>query len=278
MVALTTVATVKAWLSIPAADSSADAVLTRLIAAMSQRCLSYCSREGFGAQQFTDTYSAVGQSSLMLRQFPVISVDSLVVDNVTIPPAPPPGAPNGAGAGFLFAGWDGRPPGAPALLDLYGYGFGRGLDNVLVTYTAGYQATQAGTIPTGAGPSITAATAYGSWNTDGGVVKVSDGAAFDFVTGTTPGVGEYALDPETSGKYLFNAGDVGEAVLITFGWVPADVEQAVIEWVAERFAYRDRIGLRSKSLGGQETMAYAINDLPAFVRGSLQAYCSVALS
>ena len=42
-----------------------------------------------------------------------------------------------------------------------------------------------------------------------------------------------------------------------YGAIPDDVEQAVIELVGERFRARERIGLTSKGLGGQETTAYS---------------------
>ncbi len=43
--------------------------------------------------------------------------------------------------------------------------------------------------------------------------------------------------------------------------IPADVAQATIELVGERFRTRDRIGQTSKTLGGQETTAFSVKDM-----------------
>ena len=40
-------------------------------------------------------------------------------------------------------------------------------------------------------------------------------------------------------------------------------------------AYAERVGLQSKSLGGQETVSYRITAVPDFVAAALQPYVSV---
>ena len=45
--------------------------------------------------------------------------------------------------------------------------------------------------------------------------------------------------------------------------------------LAERFQYRNRIGLRSKTLGGQETMSYDINTVPKWAQQVLQPFQNV---
>ena len=52
----------------------------------------------------------------------------------------------------------------------------------------------------------------------------------------------------------------------------ADLAIACMDWVAERCAYRTRIGQQSKSLGGQETMAFIVKNVPDFVAAALQPY------
>ena len=68
-----------------------------------------------------------------------------------------------------------------------------------------------------------------------------------------PGAGQYVV---SGGVYAFRAADAGRAVTIGYGYVPQDVAQAATELAAERFRAAERIGLKSKSLGGQETIAY----------------------
>ena len=64
-------------------------------------------------------------------------------------------------------------------------------------------------------------------------------------------------------------------MLLSYGYVPDDLAQCVIEWIADRYRYRERIGQTSKSMGGQETMAYKITDMPDFVKKSLQNFCRI---
>ncbi len=53
---------------------------------------------------------------------------------------------------------------------------------------------------------------------------------------------------------------------------PADVEQAVIELVGERFRARERIGLSAKALGGQETASFTTTPFNATIAALLAPY------
>jgi hypothetical protein len=77
------------------------------------------------------------------------------------------------------------------------------------------------------------------------------------------------------GVYLFNAAQDYANVLISYSYVPADINQAVIELCSERYKYRDRIGHSSKSLGGQETVAFQANNVPTFIKELLNKYIRV---
>ena len=77
--------------------------------------------------------------------------------------------------------------------------------------------------------------------------------------------------------YAFSAGDAGAAVSIAYGYIPQDIAQAALELAAERFRAAERIGLRSKSIGGQETIAYDISAISAPVMSLLQPYRRVAV-
>lgn len=57
-----------------------------------------------------------------------------------------------------------------------------------------------------------------------------------------------------------------------FATTPADVAQACIELVAEKFAKRNRIDKASETLGTQQTQAYIQADMPARVKTALQPY------
>ncbi len=77
------------------------------------------------------------------------------------------------------------------------------------------------------------------------------------------------------GTYLFAAEDGGAALRLSYSYVPGALEDACIGWVAERFRYRDHIGQRSKSLGGQETVSYDTSAMPAYLQAQLQPYRKV---
>ena len=88
-----------------------------------------------------------------------------------------------------------------------------------------------------------------------------------------PGPGQYAV---SAGVYSFAAADAGQALALSYGYVPQDLAQAALELAAERFRAAEHIGLRSKSIGGQETIAYDVSAIPAPVLAMLQPYKRVA--
>jgi hypothetical protein len=106
-----------------------------------------------------------------------------------------------------------------------------------------------------------------------GVVYAGSGAALSAVS-SAPTTGQYCV---AGGAYTFSVGDAGAAVAISYGYVPQDVAQAALELAAERFRAAERIGLRSKSLGGQETIAYDTSAISAPVMALLQPYRRVAV-
>ncbi len=109
---------------------------------------------------------------------------------------------------------------------------------------------------------------YGYIPTAGGV-----GLALAAVTGT-PAQAQYSV---SNGVYAFSAADAGQPVLISYGYVPQDLAQAALELAAGRFRAAERIGIRSKSLGGQETIAYDMSPVSAPIQAMLQPYKRVAV-
>ncbi len=170
--------------------------------------------------------------------------------------------------------WDGAPPGSPQALDLFGWKVHRRRQNLVVTYQAGYAVGNEPQIVPAAGPyNLTAAATYGPWASDRGVVYANSGAALVAVA-SAPGAGQYSVN---AGVYSFSAADAGAAVSLSYGYIPQDVAQAALELAADRFRAADRIGLQSKSVGGQETISYVSSALPATVLALLQPYRRVAI-
>lgn len=267
---LTTLANVKNWCGV--STTTDDALLTRLISSASRFILSYLNRPTLFQHVYNDVYDGMGQRSQTLRNFPVISVNSLTVMGQSIPASP--AAPQ---SGYLLDSWDGLPPGRPQALSLYGYGFPqRAPQSVQVSYTAGFAIENEPQTVASSGFQVSVAAPLGSWGTDQGVTYANGTALTDIQSGT-PAMGQYVPPTATNAFYQFAAADADAAVLISYSYIPADIEQACIEMVGERYSYKGRIGQISKSLGGQETMSFSQKNMPDFINSLLSPYRRVVM-
>jgi len=271
---LAALADVKTWLSGSSGiGSSDDALIARLITDVSGAITAYLGRPSLVPRAFVERFDGDGKARLYLRRYPVLAVTSLVIDNraVAAAAAPAAGAPHTPG--YLLEPWDGLPPGRPQPLDLYGAVYRAGRQNVVVGYNAGYAVTgESASVPATPGPyTVTAAAPFGPWASDCGVA-CTNGTALTSVAGS-PAAAQYNV---AAGVYTFAAADAGAGVLLTYGFIPAAINNACIEWVAERYRYRTRVGQSSQTVSGQMTSAYSLKDMPDFVRASLDPYRSVA--
>jgi hypothetical protein len=257
---LTSLANVKAWLSPPLTSTADDALLTRLISAASRFILGYLDRPVLLAQPYAETRDGLGNRTLLLRQWPVVSIASLTVDGNLVPAV----AAGLSAAGWLLDGWDGWSAGQPQALSLIGYAFPRGRQNVAIGYTAGYAVTgEQQTVPSAAPYTLTT---LRSWAADLGVAYVGGGALAP--TPGTPAQGQYNV---AGGVYTFSAADAGRAVALSYSYLPLEIEQACIELVALRYQERQRIGQVSKSLAG-EVVAFTQKDMQDDVAAALAPY------
>lgn len=125
---LCTLADLKSWL--PNQGNNDDSTLQSLITNGSLQILQYINRPHILASvlgTLNETYDGNDSDRLLPRNFPVLSVSGVTVDGNTVPLAPAPWS-----AGFL---WDGR-----RILLRGGFTFTCGVQNVQVSYTAGYSA------------------------------------------------------------------------------------------------------------------------------------------
>jgi uncharacterized phiE125 gp8 family phage protein len=124
---LTNLADVKAWLQIGQTPfpSTDDALLSRLVTAASGFIEAWLGRQILSAD-WLEVRDGGGGQVMAFANFPVTAVSSLSIDGIDIPPAP---ADGGFGAGYVFT---------PTELALRGYVFTRRAQNVIVTYSAGY--------------------------------------------------------------------------------------------------------------------------------------------
>ncbi len=273
---LAALADVKTWLSGSSGiGSTDDALIARLITDLSGAIAAYLGRPSLTPRAFTEQLNGNGKPRMFLEHYPALQLASLVIDNVAVPAAPLPQAGAAHARGYLLEPWNGLPPGRPQALDLFDMAFRRGRQNVVVGYSAGYAVQgEAASVPAAPGPyTVTAAAPFGPWASDAGVVYAS-GAALAAVAGNNPAAGQYNV---SAGIYTFAAADAGAAVLLSYGFIPAAINNACIEWVAERYRYRTRIGQSAQTVQGQMTASYSLKDMPDFVRASLDPYRCVAV-
>ena len=256
---LTTLANLNAWVG--ATTDTNEALLGRLITAASTTVTRYLARPFIGSTLLTERYDGRGGDAIALRYGPVTSIVSISF-----------------GGSVVTAQATGNPPTGGYLLDATGISsrvvltdlcFPYGKQQIQVSYWAGWQATDAAqTIASGSPPTLTAAE---NWLTDVGVTY-ANGTALTAVA-STPARGQYAV---ALGVYTFNPADVGQSVILTYGTVPFDIEQATLEVAGETYARLDRIGLNSKTLAGQEVISFSQLPINASARLMLQPYRRVA--
>lgn len=268
---LAQLADLKTWLDLQSTDD--DILLGRLITQVSRAILGFIDRATILPAEYNETRDGDGTNAIILRQWPVIAVASCVIDGRTITPAGPLGPATRATPGFVLEQASPAPPGNMQKLILRGLNFRSGQQNVVITYRAGYQVSdETALVPSTAPYEVTAEAPYGDWASDAGVAY-ANGTPLAAVAGT-PAAGQYSV---AAGVYSFTAADAGAAVAITYGYVPADLGFCCLDWAAELYAYRARIGQRSKSLGGQETLSFIVKDVPDFVASALQPFKRVIM-
>ena len=250
---LTSVTNVKARLGLPNAPTPSDTLLASLVTAASRSIYAALSRTSLLPRAYTDVID-IESERVYLANWPVLSVTSVTLDGLALPLAT--AVSTQPYLGYLLAPGDAAPPGRPQALDIFGRRAWRRRQGLVVSYQAGYAVEgETWTAPSTPPYLLTAAAPFGAWANDLGVIYASSGLALHAVSGA-PAVGQYSV---AAGVYRFNAADAGGSLALSYGFVPQDLAQAATELAAERFRSADRIGLRSKSLGGQETISYDLS-------------------
>jgi hypothetical protein len=248
-------------------SSADDILLSSMIGQISRAICTYLNRAFLWPRDVADIFDGNGRNRIQLRNWPVISIASLTVDG-----QPVPQSTDGQSYGWMLEPGDDDPPGAMQMLMLRAGCFPRGWQNVVVQYRAGYQiSAEPQTVPHAAPARIAVDQPYGPFAVDCGAAYAS-GAALTPVA-ANPAQGQYAVD--AFGDYLFSAADAGAQVLLSYGYVPQDLASCALEWAADRYRHRDRIGMTSKSLGGQETAAYRITAMPDYVQQGLRSFARI---
>jgi len=256
---LVSLADVKSWLSITTNDATRDAALSRTITQISRAIYNYMNRGTILPQTITEYYSG-GRDRIQLRNWPVISIVQVTADELEIPESV-----SLRSSGYWLEPAEIGSPGSMQILQFRGYFPLQMRSNIRVTYTTGYLHAETWVIPTT--PTFSVMMPYGKWASSYSVSR-SDGTSLTEVA-SSPAIGEYTVQ---DGVYTFSAVDSGQQVIIQYGFIPADLASVATEWIAYRWSSKDRIGQTSKSIGGQETVSYTNEAIPAFVAQSLQNF------
>ena len=249
---LTSLADCKAWLGLTSATD--DALIGELVSAVSQAILADLGRAAVLPMIYLDTLDGGGETAVALRYWPANQLLACTIDGVAVATSTLPGH-----KGVVLDAADAAPPGAMQRLVFRGGTFPLGVQNIAVTYSAGYEILgEAAAVPSVAPYTCKAAAPYGAWSLDTGVA----GLAAPYTAAT--------------GLYTFSPSDAGAAIALSYGYVPADLARAALEWVSDRYAGRGRIGQSAKTLGGQETTSFIVKAMPDVVSRLLQPYRRVA--
>lgn len=249
---LTTSSAVKRWLGL--SGGTDDDVIGSLVTAVSRAIAADLGRSALVPTLCTEELDGDGSSELSLTNWPVTQVISCVIRGQLVPTSS--GATD---TGVRIDPGTPSPPGAPQRLIYHDGVFPHGRCNVVVLYRAGYQINdETAQVPLVAPFSVPALAPNGAWANDVDVAGAQ---------------GPYDV---RDGLYTFTAADAGASIRLSYGYVPADLEQAAIEWVADRYMARARVGQASKTLGGQETVSFIVKAMPDVVSRLLQPYRRVS--
>ncbi len=261
---LTSLDSIKEWLGIKPDNTTADGLLNRMNRSVSAFVINHLNRDGIALSDYSDTYDGYGGNFMLLRRGPVLSISNISFYGVQCPQAQGNGIDNPFSGGWVLD------PDYSVLgtqrVNLYNRCTPRGRGAISVQYRAGYAVLgEEVTIENTPDPFVYNTIQY--WLADEAVTI--DGVAAVKVT-SAPTAGQYMA--EAGGKYTFSILDAGKVASISYSFTPADIQQAVIEIVGERYKYMDRIGILSKSLGGQETVSFSQKAVASFVSENLMPY------
>lgn len=278
---LTTLSRAKTWIGIN--NPASDTVLQMAVTSVSAQIMAYLERGSFVYREYFDWFDGQGNYVQATDRWPIIDVKQVIINDQIIPRSPMDASAGDTMAttpGWVLEVWDGLPPGGPQYIELIGYKFWRGRQNVYINYTAGYrtqdepQVIKATSSTAGSMGQVTSHQHYGISIATDQILHADTKAPYVEVE-ADPAAGEYMANENVLGGYLFNNADVGNTVLVSYSWCPYAVEQVALEMINEVYQRRQRPGQHSRSLAGQETTTYDLSGLPAYAIDALQPFKSV---
>lgn len=260
---LTSLSNVKAWAGVT--SDTDDVLLARLITSASRFVINYLQRGQLVRTTYNELRKGTGNTVMLLRQYPVIQINSLTLRGQPIrEQVNPP-----FGQGYILEPWSGIDSSGAQKLFSAALPFPRDyLPTVAINYDAGFFTSEVQTIPAEGPYTLTTSK---TWAQDYSISYTQNDNTLTQVA-NDPAQGQYTA---AEGSYTFNVSDASASITIAYSYTPADIEQAVIELVGERYKLKDRIGQVSKSLGGQETTSFSQKNMNDFISLSLEPFISV---
>ena len=260
---LCTLAQVRSYIGKSSSDTTEDGVFNALIPPASQMAQQFCNRTFQRGVHSNVRFNGKGTRAIMLGDYPIISVQGVTVFTDVIP-----ASPDGVQSGYMF---DDK-----SIFLIGSWQFFKGAQNVKISWTAGLTTSEVDLIPAGAPYTVTPSIGNGlsgrgdvadttGWaSIDRGVIFTVGGAALALVA-ANPATGQYAF---AGGVYTFAAADTGRSVTISYDYVPSAVQQAVCELVLLKTRQRTNMGVKSRSLAG-ENVVFEDRSMPPAVKDML---------
>lgn len=248
---LTTLTAVKAYLGMKT-SANQDDLINALIPKVSDHVRRLCGREFPYVQRVGVRFSGTGGTEMVLPDAPIVSVEALYIDGLSIPAS----SDGITQSGYSFD---------DKSIWLTNFRFTRASKNVSISWTAGYVETLTETLPA---DGIVEPDAIPFIPTALAVSYTSNGTAFAEVSTGNVAVGQYKLK---DGRFTFSTSDAGQSVDLRVAYVPDALEQAAIETIGLKIKQRDNLGVNSKTLAG-ETIAYSDKDMTPATKALLAPF------
>jgi len=193
---------------------------------------------------YTERRNGTGTEILVLKNTPIIEVQSLMVDGVEKFPS-------------LSYGQSGYVQTDDTTLELTSGIFSKGILNVCAVYWGGFgaKAVETTTLAT------TLITVKNSdwFSVDAGVTY---GSTVFAQVQSNPSAGQYVVDP-VKGQYTFSSADLNKTVVISYRYrvIPQDLQDAVVSIAAQRYKRRTHIDQDSQTQAGT-IIQFSHTDVP----------------
>jgi|SRR5579864_451380 len=265
------------WLGLQPSNAAEQPIVQNLVTDVSLSVLSYTGRATLNSiLPFNETYDGSGSQRQYVKNSPILSVLSLSINGRQQAPSTAFGV-----AGYLIdqdrksislrGGSSGSGSFSTTTLGGWGPFFQKGIQNVNVSYLAGYSLMPAEPYKIPATPFQITVINTASFVLDMGVTYAQSGIALVPVT-SPPAQGQYSVS--SAGVYTFSAADSGVQIVISYGYngAPGDLQVACKRIVALIYKRKPQEDLKSKMMTEGGTTNFRDWAWPPEVKTTIEKY------